>query len=325
MQLRRRQVLHLAAGAATFPVMSRIARAHNYPARPVRLVVGFAPGGSTDIIARLTGQWLSGRLGQPFIIENRPGAGSNIGAEAVIGSAPDGYALLLAVTTNAINATLYERLKFNFIRDVAGVAAIMRQPFIMIVSPLVPVTTVTELITFAKTNPGKANMASAGNGTPHHVFGELFMALAGVRMLHIPYRGDAPAITDLLSGRVQVMFAPISSTIGYVRAGSLRSLAVTTATRSDALPDIPTLSESVPGFEASGWAGIVAPRNTPPEIIEKLNKEINIGLSNPQMKARLAELGATAITGSPADFERFIADETEKWANVIRSANIKSD
>jgi tripartite-type tricarboxylate transporter receptor subunit TctC len=325
MQLRRRQVLHLAAGAAALPVMSRIARANNYPVRPVRLVVGFAPGGSSDIVARLTGQWLSGRFGQPFIIENRPGAGSNIGTEAVIASDPDGCTLLLAATTNAINATFYERLKFNFIRGVAAVATIMRQPFVMVASPQITVTTVAEFITFAKTNPGKVNMASAGNGTPHHVFGELFMALAGVRMLHVPYRGDAPAITDLLSGQVQVMFAPISSTIGYIRAGSLRALAVTTATRSEALPDIPTLSEFVPGFEASGWAGIVAPRNTPPEIIDKLNKEINVGLSDPQTKARLADLGTTVFTGSPADFERFIADETEKWANVIRSANIKVD
>ena len=325
MKLGRRQVLHLAAGAAALPVMSGIARAHNYPARPVHLVVGFAPGGSTDIIARLMGQWLSGRLGQPFIIENRPGAGSNIGTEAVIGSAPDGYTLLLAVTTNATNATLYESLKFNFIRDVAAVAAIMRQPFVMVVSPSIPVKTVAEFITFAKANPAKVNLASAGNGTPHHIFAELFMALAGVKMLHVPYRGDAPALADLLGGQVQVMFAPISSTIGYVRAGSLRPLAVTTAIRSEALTDIPTLSEFVPGFEASAWAGIIAPRNTPIEIIDKLNREINVGLADPQIKARLADLGATAIPGSPADFERLISDETEKWANVIRSANIKVD
>jgi tripartite-type tricarboxylate transporter receptor subunit TctC len=325
MKLRRRQVLRLAAGAIGFPVMSRSARAHNYPTRPVHLVVGFAPGGSTDIIARLTGQWLSDRLGQPFIIENRPGAGSNIGTEAVIGSAPDGYTLLLAVTTNAINATLYEKIRFNFVQDVAAVAAIVRQPFVMVINPLIPVTTVAQFITFAKTNPGKVNMASAGNGTPHHVFGELFMALTGVKMLHVPYRGDAPALTDLLGGQVQVMFAPISSTIGYVRAGNLRPLAVTTAARSEALPDTPTLSEFVPGFEASAWAGIIAPRNTSPEIIDKLNKEINVGLADPQMKARLADLGATGIAGSPADFERLLKDETEKWANVIRSANIKVD
>jgi tripartite-type tricarboxylate transporter receptor subunit TctC len=325
MKLRRRQVLRLAVGAIGFPVMSRSARAHNYPTRPVHLVVGFAPGGSTDIIARLTGQWLSDRLGQPFIIENRPGAGSNIGTEAVIGSAPDGYTLLLAVTTNAINATLYEKIRFNFVQDVAAVAAIVRQPFVMVINPLIPVTTVAQFITFAKTNPGKVNMASAGNGTPHHVFGELFMALTGVKMLHVPYRGDAPALTDLLGGQVQVMFAPISSTIGYVRAGNLRPLAVTTAARSEALPDTPTLSEFVPGFEASAWAGIIAPRNTSPEIIDKLNKEINVGLADPQMKARLADLGATGIAGSPADFERLLKDETEKWANVIRSANIKVD
>jgi tripartite-type tricarboxylate transporter receptor subunit TctC len=325
MKLRRRQVLRLAAGAVAFPIMSQSARALNYPARPVRLVVGFAPGGSTDLIARLTGQGLSSRLGQPFIVENRPGAGSNIGTEAVIESAPDGHTLLLAVTTNAINATLYGGLKFNFVRDVAAVAAIVRQPFVMVINPLIPVTTVAEFITFAKTNPGKVNMASAGNGTPHHVFGELFMAMTDVRMLHVPYRGDAPALTDLLSGQVQVMFAPISSTIGYVKAGSLRPLSITTAVRSDALPNIPALSEYVSGFEASAWAGIIAPRYTPPEIIDKLNKEINVGLADPQMKARLADLGATVIAGSPADFERLIKNETEKWANVIRTADIKVD
>jgi tripartite-type tricarboxylate transporter receptor subunit TctC len=325
MKLPRRKFLHLAAGAAALPAVSRIARAQTYPTRPVRIIVGFPAGGPTDIVARLMGQYLSGRLGQPFVIENRPGAGSNIATESVIKSAPDGYTLLLVASANAINSTLYDKLSFNFIEDIAPVAATMRQPFVMEVNPSTPAMTVSAFVAYAKANPGRVAMASAGNGTPQHVFGELFKAMAGVNLLHVPYRGEAPALTDLLGGEIQVMFGSLSGSVEYIRTGKLRALAVTTATPSEALPDLPTVSDFVPGFEASAWVGIGAPRNTPTEVVDKLNKEINAALADPQMKAQLADLGATPVPGSPADFGQLIADETEKWAKVIRAANIKAD
>ena len=288
-------------------------------------IVGFAAGGAPDILARLMGQWLSERLGQPFVIENRPGAGSNIATEAVVRAPPDGYTLLLVSPANAINATLYDKLNFNFIRDIAPVAGIIREPHVMVVNPSVPAKTVPEFIAYAKANPGKLNMASAGNGTAAHVAGELFKMMTGVDMVHVPYRGAAPALTDLLGGQVQVMFAAMPASIEYIRAGKLRALAVTTATRSEALPDIPTVGEFVPGYEASAWFGVGAPKNTPAEIIDKLNKEINAALADPKIKARLADLGGTVLPGSPADFGKLIADETEKWGKVIRAANIKPE
>jgi tripartite-type tricarboxylate transporter receptor subunit TctC len=321
----RRQFLQLATGAAALPALPRIARAQTYPTQPVRIVVGFAPGGAADIIARLMGQWLSERLGQQFVIENRPGAGSNIATEAVVRAAPDGYTLLLVVPPNAINATLYDKLNFNFIRDIAPVASIISQPQVMLVNPSFPAKTVPEFIAYAKANPGKINMASVGSGTDTHVYGELFKMMAGVNLVHVPYRGGAPAHTDLLGGQVQVYFGAIASSIEYIKAGKLRALAVTTATRSEALPDIPTVGEFVPGYEASGWWGVGAPRNTPAAIIEKLNKEINAGLADTKIKARLADMGATPIAGSSADFGKLIADETEKWGKVIRAANIKAE
>jgi len=325
MKLPRRQFLHLAAGAAALPAVSRIARAQAYPTRRVRLIVPIAPGGATDILARLIGQWLSERLGQPFVIENRPGAGSNIATEAVVHATPDGYTLLLVGTPNAINTTLYDKLTFNFIRDIVPVASIGRTPFIMVVHPSVPAKTVPEFIAYAKANPGKLSMASAGVGNSGHVIGELFKMMTGINMVHVPYRGAAPALTDLLGGQVQVYFATTPASIEYIRSGKLRALAVTSATRWKGLPDIPTLSDFVPGFEATSWYGVGAPRNTPTEIIEKLNKEINAGLADPKMKMRLADLGGTVLPGSPADFGKLIADETEKWGKVIRAANVKAD
>jgi tripartite-type tricarboxylate transporter receptor subunit TctC len=321
----RRQFLHLVAGAAALPVGLRFARAQAYPTRPVRWIVGYPPAGATDIAARLIGQWLSDRLGQPFVIENRPGASGNIGTEAVVNAPPDGYTLLLVNAGNAINATLYEKLKFHLIRDIAPVAGIIRVPLVMQVNSSVPVKTVPELIAYAKANSGKLNMASAGNGTPQHVAGELFKMMAGVNMTHVPYRGSAPALTDLLGGQVQIVFDTTLASIEYVRAGRLRPLAVTTATRLEALPEIPTVSDFLPGYEASGWYGVGAPRNTPTEVIDKLNKEINAGLADPKIKARLADLGGTPSVGSPADFGKLIADETEKWGRVIRAANIKPE
>jgi tripartite-type tricarboxylate transporter receptor subunit TctC len=321
----RRRFLHLAAGAAALPFAPRITRAQAYPSRPVRLVVGFPPGGPTDIAARPMGQWLSERLGQHFVIENRPGAGSNIGTEAVVRAPPDGYTLLLAYSSNAINATLYDRLNFNFIRDIAPVASISRETTVMVVNPSFPAKTVPEFVAYAKANSGRINFASGGNGTPPHVVGELFKMMAGVNLIHVPYRGGAPAVTDLLGGQVQLMFASPSISIEHVRAGKLRALAVTTATRSEALPDVPTVGEFLSGFEASVWLGVGAPKNTPAEIIDKLNKEINAGLADPKVKARFADLGSTVLPGSPADFGKLIADETEKWAKVIRAANIKSE
>ena len=321
----RRQFLHLAVGAAALPTLPRIARAQTYPTRPVRWIVGYPPAGATDIAARLIGQWLSDRLGQPFVIENRPGASGNIGTEAVVNAPPDGYTLLLVNAGNAINATLYEKLKYNLIRDIAPVAGIIRVPLVMQVNLSVPVKTVPEFIAYAKANPGKLNMASAGNGTPQHVSGELFKMMAGVNMTHVPYRGSAPALTDLLGGQVQVVFDTTLASIEYIRAGRLRPLAVTTATRLEALPEIPTVSDFLPSYEASGWYGVGAPKNTPTEIVDKLNKEINAALANPKMKAQLADLGGIVLALSPAEFGKLIADETEKWGKVIRAANIKPE
>src|SRR6266516_4573010 len=313
MKLPRRKFLHLAAGAAALPAASRIARAQTYPARPVRLIVPLAPGGATDIVARLTGQWLSERLGQPFVIENRPGGGTNIGTEAVVRAPSDGYTLLMVGTTQAINATLYDKLNYNFIRDMAPVASIIRNALVMVVHPSVPANTVPEFIAYAKANPRKLNMASPGSGTGPHLCGELFMMMTGTSMIHVPYRGGGPALTDLLGGQVQVYFPGTVSSIEYIKTGRLRALAVTTVTRSDALPDIPTVDEFVPGYEASSWFGVGAPKNTPPQIIDKLNKEINAGLADPKLKARFAGLGGTALPGLPANFGKLIADETEKW------------
>jgi tripartite-type tricarboxylate transporter receptor subunit TctC len=321
MKIPRRRFLQLAAGAAALPVVPRVARAQTYPTRPVHLIVPVAPGGAIDITARLIGQALSESLGQSVIIENRPGAGGNIGTEAVVKAFPDGYTLLMVSTANASNARLYENLNFNFIRDIAPIAGIIRVPFVMAVNPSVPAKTVPDFIAYAKLNVGKINMASPGIGTASHLSGELFMA--GVNMLHVPYRGEAPALTDLLGGQVQVQFATTATVIEYIKAGKLRALAMTTATRTAALPEVPTVGDFLPGYESSFWNGLGAPKNTPAEIIDKLNKEINVALADPKMKARLADLAATGIPGSPAEFGKLIADETEKWAKVIRAANIK--
>ena len=291
----------------------------------MRLIVGFPPGGVADILARLIGQWLSERLGQPFVIENRPGAGGNIATEAVVRASPDGYTLLMVSIPHAINAALYDKLNFNFIRDIVPAASIMRAPGVMVVNPSVPANTVPEFIAHVKANPGKINMASAGNGTTGHVFGELFKFMTGVNMVHVPYRGGAPAITDLLGGQVQVYFGPIAESVEHIRAGRLRPLAVTSAVRLEVLPDIPAVAEFVPGYEASGWHGIGAPANTPREIIETLSKEINAALADPKMKARLADLGGTVLAGSPADFGKLIADETEKWAKVVKFSGLKPE
>jgi tripartite-type tricarboxylate transporter receptor subunit TctC len=325
MKLPRRQFLHLAAGAAALPVGPRIAFAQAYPTRPVRLIVGLVAGGGADIVARVIGQWLSERLGQQFVIENRPGAGTIVATEAVVRAPADGYTLLMVLTANAINATLYQKLNFNFIRDIAPVAGLIRLPLVMEVNPSLPAKTVPEFIAYAKANPDKISMASSGNGTSGHVAGELFKMMAHVDMVHVPYRGGAPAIIDLLGGQVQVLFDPVSSSTEYIRAGKLRALAVTTAARSEAFPDIPTVAEFVPGYEASAFFGVGAPKNTPADIIEKLNKEINAGLADPKLKARLADLGGTVIAGSPADFGKLIADETDKWATVVKFAGIKSE
>jgi len=325
MKFPRRAFLHLAAGAAALPAISRIASALDYPTRPVRLVVGFPAGGPADIVARLLGQWLSERLGQPFAIENRPGAGGTVGTEIVVRASRDGYTLLLITTPNAINTTLYDNLSYNFIRDIVPVASSVRGPLVMEVNPSFPAKTVPEFIAYAKANPGRINMASGGNGTTNHVAGELFKMMTGVSMVHVPYRGSAPAYTDLLGGQVQVYLDPIPGSIGYIRAGKLRALAVTTATRSDSLPDIPTIGEFVPSYEASLWYGIGATKNTPAEIIDKLNREISSGLADPMIKQRLLDQGSLPIAMSPADFSKLIADETERWAKVIRAANIKAE
>ncbi len=321
--LLRRQFLRLAAAAAVLPAVPRSAPAVHYPVRPVHVIVGYPPGSGPDIEARLIGQWLSERLGQSFVIENRPGASSNIATEAVVRAPADGYTLLLVASANASNATLYDHLSFNFIRDIAPVASIMRAPFVMQVSPSLPVKTVPELIAYAKANPGKINMASSGNGTLPHICGELFKMMTGISMTHVPYRGGAPAMVDLMSGHVQLGFSVITETIEHVKAGKLRALAVTTAVRSEVLPEVPTVAEFVPGYEASAWVGIGAPRNTSAELIDKLNADINVGLADAKLKARFAELGATVMVGSPADFGRFIAGETEKWAKVVKFAGIK--
>jgi tripartite-type tricarboxylate transporter receptor subunit TctC len=324
-KLPRRQFLHLTAGAAALSTVSRITWAQAYPARPVHVVAPFAAGGPADILARLIGQWLSERLGQPFVIENRPGAGGNVGTEVVVRASPDGYMLLLIGSFNTINATLYDKLNFNFIRDIAPVAAIIHQPLVMAIHPSVPAKTVPEFIAHAKANPGKINMASGGIGSTPHVAGELFQMMTGVRMIHVPYRGAGLALVDLLAGQVQVYFVQTVASIKYIRTGQLRPLAVTTAMRSEALPDIPTVDEFVPGYEASAWQGIGAPKNTPAEIIDRLNKEINAGLADPKLKTRLTDLGGTVLVGSPADLGKLIADETEKWAKVIRAAGIKAE
>jgi tripartite-type tricarboxylate transporter receptor subunit TctC len=323
MKLPRRQFLHLAAGAAALPALSRVAWAQTYPARPVRVIVGFTPGGPTDIAARLISQWLSERLGQPFVIENRPGAGSTIAIEAVVNSPPDGYTLLVVSTSAAVSATFYPNLSFNLIRDIAPVAGIVRMPLVMVVNPSVPAQTVPEFIAYAKANPGTINMASVGNGTTPHMAGELFKMMADVDMLHVPYRGAAPALTDLLGGRAQVMFEGVLSLTEHIRTGRLRPLAVTTAVRSPVLADVPTVGEFLPGYEASVWFGIGAPKATSAEIVDRLNKEINAGLADPKLRARLSELGGTALAVSPAEFGKLFAEDTDKWRMVVRAANIK--
>jgi tripartite-type tricarboxylate transporter receptor subunit TctC len=321
----RRQFLQLAAGAAALPTVSGIARAQAYPSRPVRIVAPTAPGGAPDIFARLIGPWLSGRLGQQFVVENRPGGGSNIGTEAVVRAPPDGYTLLSVSTTNAINATLYHKLNFNFLRDIAPVAGIIRVPLVMVVNPSVPAKTVHEFTAYAKANPGKINLGSPGIGTPPHVAGELFKMMAGVDLVHVPYRGGGPVMTDLLGGQVQVLFGSTSLTIEQIRAGKLRPLAVTGATRWEGLPDIPTVNDFVAGYEASAFVGVGAPKATPAAIVDKLNKEVNAALDDPKMKARLADLGGVALPGSPAEFGKLIADETEKWGKVVKFSGAKPE
>jgi tripartite-type tricarboxylate transporter receptor subunit TctC len=321
----RRRFLQLAAGAVALPALPRSVWAQAWPSRPVRIIVGFAAGGAADISARLMAQWLSERLGQSFVVENRVGAGGNIATEAVATASPDGYTLLLVNPGAAINVSLYEKLSFEFLRDIAPVAGIIRVPNVMGVNPSVPARTVPEFIAYAKANPDKVNMGSAGSGSSSHISGELFKLMTGVRMVHVPYRGAAPALTDLIAGQVQVLFNAVASSIEYIKADKLRVLAVTTAARSEALPDVPAVADFVPGYEASNWWGIGAPRNTPAAIVDKLNAEINAALADPKIKARLADLGGMALAGSPADFGRLIADETEKWGKVIRAANIKPE
>ena len=325
MKLPRRNFLHLAAGVVALPALPRIARAQAYPTRPVRLIVPFAPAGGADTIARLMGQWLSERLGQSFILENRPGAAANIGTEAVVRAPPDGYTLLLVSTTNAINATLYDRLNFDFLRDIAPIAGIISLPFVMVVNPSVPAKTVPEFTAYAKANPGKINLGSPGIGTPPHVAGELFKMMAGVDLVHVPYRGGGAVVSDLLGGQVQVLFGTTSLTAEQVRAGKLRALAVTGATRWEELPDIPTVGDFVLGYEASSLFGLGAPKQTPAAIIDRLNREINAALDDPTLKTRLIELGGTLLAGSPADFGKLLADDTEKWGKVIKFADIKPE
>ena len=323
-KLPRRRFLHLATGVAALPAMSRMANAQTYPSRPVHLIVGFAAGGAMDVNARLMGQWLAERLGQQFAIENRTGAGGNIAAEAVVRASPDGYTLLICGTANAVNASLYEKLDFNFIRDIAPVAGLIRLPLVLIVHPSVPAKTAAEFIAYAKANPGKLNFASSGNGAAEHLALEQFKIMTGVEVIHVPFRGGAPALTALLGGQVQAQFAVGSTALAGIKAG-MRPLAVTTATRWAALLDVPTLGETVPGYDVSVWYGVGAPKSTPREIIEKLNKEINAGLADPKLKAKLSDLGGTPFAGSPGDFGKLIADETEEWGKVIRVANLKVD
>jgi tripartite-type tricarboxylate transporter receptor subunit TctC len=325
LKLPRRRFLYLAGGAAALPALSRIATAQAYPTRPVRLIIGYPPGGSADITARLIGQWLSERLGQPVVVESRPGAGTNIATETVVNAPPDGYTLLLVAPANAINATLYEKLNHNFMRDIAPVAGLIRFPNVIVVNPSVPAKTVPELIAYAKANPGKLNMASSGAGSTIHVSGELFKMMTGINMVHVPYRGGAPALTDLISGQVQVMFDNVPTSIEFIRAGKLRPLAVTTAARSNVLPDLPTVADFVPGYEASAWYGVGVPKGTPEAIIGKLNKETNAILADPKARARFDELGASLIAGSPAEFGQLVADETEKWAKVVKFSGARPD
>ena len=321
----RRRFLHLATGAAALPAVSRFAWAQTYPAQPVRIIVGFGPGGVSDILARLIGQWLSERFDRPFIVDNRPGGGTNIATETVARAPADGYTLLWLTSSNAINATLYEKLSFDFIRDIAPVASIVLVPSVMAVNSQFPTKTVPEFIAYAKANPGKINMGAAGPGSSTHIFGELFKMMAGVDLVPVQYRSSAPVLTDLMAGQVQVTFGPLGASIEYIKTGRLRALAVTEATRSETLPDVPTVGEFVPGYEASLWQGIGAPKSTPPEIIDRLNKEINAALADPRIKARLADLGSTPFAQSPDDFARLIASDTEKWGKVIRAANIKPE
>jgi tripartite-type tricarboxylate transporter receptor subunit TctC len=325
MKLPRRNFLHLAAGAAALPAVSRIARAQAYPSRPVRLIVTSAAGGSPDIIARLMGQWLSERLGQPVVVDNRPGAGGNIGTEIGVRAPPDGYTLLMALSLNAINAAVYEKLPFNFIRDTAPVASIASIPLIMEVNPSVPVKTVPEFVVYAKANPGKINMGSAGPGSSPHLYGELFKTMTGTDMVTVHYRGDGPAIPELLAGRIQVMFGSVVTWAEQIKAGTVRALAVTNASRTQLLPDLPPIGEFVPGYEGVGWQGVGAPRGTPADIIDKLNGAINAGLAEPKYKTRLNDMGAEIFTGSPADFGKFVVDYTEKWAKIIRAAGVKAE
>jgi len=325
MNFLHRQFLKLAAVVAAAAAVPQFASALDYPTRPVRIIAGFAAGGGVDVTARLIGQWLTDRLGQSFVIENRPGAGGNIGTEAVVNAAPDGYTLLLATVPNAVNASLYEKLNFNFIRDIVPVAGIIRVPMVILLNPSVPAATVAEFISYAKANPDKVNMASAGNGSAPHMAGELFKMMAGVNLVHVPYRGQGPALTDLLSGQVQVLFAATPGTTEYITTGKLRALAVTSASRAEMLPELRTVAEFVPGYEASQWYGIGVPRNTPVEIVDKLNKEINAAIADPAMKARFAAIGGEPLPGSPAEFGKLISEETEKWGRVVRAAGIKPE
>jgi tripartite-type tricarboxylate transporter receptor subunit TctC len=325
MKLFRRNFLKLAGAVVAAPALPRRASALDYPTRPARIVAGFAAGGGVDITARLIGQWLGDRLGQNFIVENRPGAGGNIGTEAVVNAAPDGYTLLLATVPNAVNASLYDKLSFNFVRDVAPVAGIIRVPMVVLLNPSVPARTLAEFILYAKANPEKINMASAGNGSAPHMAGELFKLMAGVNLVHVPYRGQGPALTDLLGGQVQVLFAATPGTTDYIKTGKLRALAVTTAARARELPELPPVADFVPGYEASQWYGIAAPKNTPVEIVDKLNKEINAGIADPAMKARFAAIGGEPLPGSAGEFGRLIAEETEKWGKVVAAAGIKPE
>jgi len=325
MRLSRRALLRLAAGVAALPAAARIAQAQTYPSRPIRLILGFAAGGSADIVARLIAQFVSERIGQPVIVENRTGASSNLAGEAVARSAPDGYTLLYVTTVNAINATFFDNLKFELKRDFAPVSGVTRAPNVLEINPSVPANTVAEFIAYAKANPGKLNMASSGNGTSIHLAGELFKAMTGTNLVHVPYRSPPQAMTDLLAGQVQVMFDVMTQGLQHIKEGRLRALAVTTAARSDALPDVPTVAETVPGYEASSWSGVCAPSGTPAAIVAMLNKEINAALTDPTIKARLASIGSTAITGSPAEFATFLTEETDKWGKVVRAANIKAE
>jgi tripartite-type tricarboxylate transporter receptor subunit TctC len=325
MKLSRRSLLHLSAGAVALPALSRRARAQTYPVRPIRLIIGYTPGGSADITARLTGQWLSERLGQSVIVESRPGGGTNIATEAVVRAPPDGYTLLLVAPANAINATLYDKLNFEFLRDIVPVAGIIRFPNVVDVNPSLPIKSIPELIAYAKTNPGKLNMASSGNGSTIHMSGELFKMMTGINMVHVPYRGGAPALTDLIAGQVHVMFDNLPTSAEHVRSGRLRGLAVTGTARSHVLPDLPTVADFLPGYEASAWYGLGAPRNTPAAVIDRLNDAVNAILADPASQGRFAELGASLLPGSPADFGKLLADETEKWGKVVKFAGAKPD